>query len=115
MARAADHPIGGDRLLLTDGARGRTFRFRAVRDAAIDPRKAGDPRTVGAVLEVQDGAEGGTSGSIALDPARWKALGSRGYLWTDRAQATGVRRVLFRSGRRGGTFLASAGGNAWPY
>ena len=69
---AADHPVGGDRLLLTDppNAARRVVRFRAARDPAIDPHAAGDPRSVGATLEIAGAGSGdGATGTVSLDPA----------------------------------------------
>src|SRR5882724_5748070 len=52
VALATDHPIAGDSLALKDpmAASDRKVRFKATRDAAIDPSEAGDPRALGATL-----------------------------------------------------------------
>jgi len=122
-AQAADHPVGGDRLLLTDPANAarRVVRFRAARDPAIDPHVAGDPRSVGATVEITGTGPGdGATGTISLDPGRWIGLGhpagNAGYRWDDRAATTGVRRVIFRTGPKNrGTLVVAGGGAAWPY
>src|SRR5439155_19305254 len=97
-ALATDHPIEGDRLVLTDPSTParRTVRFRAARDPAIDPRAAADPRSMGAILEIAgSGAGDGATGTISLDPGRWTGLGhpagAAGYRWDDRAATNGVR------------------------
>jgi cysteine-rich repeat protein len=122
LAAAADHPIGGDALVLRDppAPHARVMRFRARRDPGIDPRLAGDPRALGASLEVAgSGPEDGSTGPIVLDPSRWSGLGrppgSKGWRYLDRERQDGVERVVFRSGRRGGTLAARGGGDAWPY
>src|SRR5437016_9875473 len=91
-ALAADHPIEGDRLVLTDPSNParRTVRFRAARDPAIDPRATADPRSMGAILEIAGSGSGdGATGTISLDPGRWTGLGrpagAAGYRWDDRA------------------------------
>src|SRR5207249_5217449 len=120
---AADHPVGGDRLLLTDPSSParRVVRFRAARDPAIDPRAAADPRSVGATLEIAgSGAGDGASGTISLDPGRWTGLGrpagAAGYRWDDRAATNGIRRVMFRKGvKNTGMLVVTGGGVAWPY
>ena len=121
-ARATDHPIAGDSLLLKDpmAVSDRKVRFKATHDAAIDPSQAGDPRALGATLEVVGTSPGdGATGPITLDPALWTGLGrpagSRGYRYFDRSRSTGVRKVAFRSGARGGALMVSGGGSAWPY
>src|SRR5437016_428937 len=122
-ALAADHPIEGDHLTLTDpsNAARRTVRFRAARDPAIDPHAGGDPRSVGATLEiVGNGAGDGSSGTIVLDTTGWTGLGrppgTAGYRWDDRTLATGIRRVIFRTAPKNrGTLVVTGGGSAWPY
>ena len=120
---AADHPVGGDRLLLTDppNAARRVVRFRAARDPAIDPHAAGDPRSVGATLEIAGAGPGdGATGTVSLDPAHWIGLGrpagNAGYRYDDRAATTGVRRVIFHTGPKNrGLLVVTGGGAAWPY
>src|SRR5438093_246757 len=122
-ALATDHPIEGDRLLLTDppSPARRAVRSRAARDPAIDPRAAADPRSVGATLEIAgSGAGDGASGTISLDPGRWTGLGrpagAAGYRWDDRAATNGIRRVMFRKGvKNTGMLVVTGGGVAWPY
>src|SRR5437867_1372359 len=122
-ALATDHPIEGDRLVLTDPSNlaRRVVRFRAARDPAIDPRAAADPRSVGATLEIAgSGAGDGASGTISLDPGRWTGLGrpagAAGYRWDDRAATNGIRRVMFRKGvKNTGMLVVTGGGVAWPY
>src|SRR5947208_12666839 len=122
-ALATDHPIVGDRLVLTDPSTParRTVRFRAARDPAIDPRAAADPRSMGAILEIAGSAAGdGATGTISLDPGRWTGLGhpagAAGYRWDDRAATNGVRRIMFRTGAKNrGILVVTGGGAAWPY
>src|SRR5205809_2045974 len=121
-ALATDHPIAGGSLVLRDpvDAPTRKVRFRATQDPAIDPSQAADPRALGATLEIAGKNPGdGTAGPIALDPMLWTGLGhppgSRGYRYFDRSRSNGVRKVVFRSRRRGGTLAVSGGGSAWSY
>jgi cysteine-rich repeat protein len=121
-ALATDHPIAGNSLVLKDpmSASDRKVRFKATHDAAIDPSQAGDPRALGATLEMAGTSPGdGATGPITLDPTLWTGLGrpagSRGYRYVDRSRSTGVRKVAFRSGPRGGGLTVSGGGSAWPY
>ena len=122
MALAADHPAAGDRLVLKDRATPakRKFRFAAVRDAAIDPRLGADLTVVGASLEVMGAAAGdGATGALDLDASRWVGLGrprgAKGYRYADRHAAAGIRRVLFKRGRKGGSLTIKGGGDAFPY
>ena len=121
-ALATDHPIAGDSLALKDpmSASDRKVRFKATHDAAIDPSQVGDPRALGATLEMAGTSPGdGATGPITLDPTLWTGLGrpagSRGYRYFDRSRSTGVRKVTFRSSTRGGGLTVSGGGSAWPY
>src|SRR2546428_9386862 len=122
VALAIDHPITGDSLVLKDpmATSDRKVRFKATHDAAIDPSQAGDPRALGATLEIAGTSAGdGATGPITLDPTLWTGLGrpagSRGYRYFDRSGSPGVRKVAFRSGARGGALMVSGGGSAWPY
>jgi hypothetical protein len=119
---AVDHPVAGDSLLLRDSANPskRKLKFRAAKDPAIDPAQAGDPRSVGATLEVRgESPEDGAAGPITLGTSRWTGLGnppgSGGYRWFDRDRTNGVRKVIFKSGPAGGLLKLSGGGAAWPY
>ncbi|MCC6764702.1 MAG: PQQ-dependent sugar dehydrogenase [Deltaproteobacteria bacterium] len=119
---AADHPIGGDYLLLKDPPgkpEKRSVNFKALKDLAIDPGQAGDPRTLGATIELSGAGGGGATGPIALAPGFWKGLGnppgSKGYKYFDKARATGVKQVLFKPGSKGGQLQVTGGGAAWPY
>ncbi|HWP65556.1 MAG TPA: PQQ-dependent sugar dehydrogenase [Candidatus Limnocylindria bacterium] len=121
-AAAEDHPVAGDRLSLKDpgSPAKRRVTFRAVRDAAIDPARLGDPTVLGATLEVAGtGVGDGDTGPLALDAGRWKGLGSppgaRGYRYLDRARTSGVERVVLKGGKRGGRLIVTGGGAAWPY
>ncbi len=122
VALAADHPIEGDRLVMRDPAKvtRRSVRFSAVRDVAIDPTAAADPRSAGATLEIAGENVGdGTSGPIALDAAFWSGLGrpagSKGYKWQNPAAPNGVKKIMFKTGKKGGTLLLSGNGAGWPY
>src|SRR5207237_6615532 len=57
--------------------------------------------------------------ALGLAPTLWTGLGhppgSRGYRYVDRSRSNGVRKVVFRSRRRGGTLAVSGGGSAWSY
>src|SRR5437867_3377698 len=117
-----DHPITGNARGLKDpmAESDRKVRFKATHDAAIDPSQAGDPRALGATLEIAGTSAGdGATGPITLDPTLWTGLGrpagSRGYRYFDRSRSTGVRKVGFRAGARGGALMVSGGGIAWPY
>jgi hypothetical protein len=120
---AADHPVEGDRLLLSDpptNSSRRAVRFNATRDFAIDPSVAADPRSVGATLEIMGAGPGdGSTGTIALDPSFWTGLGkpagSKGYKYLDFNVSTGVKKVLFKTGGRGGSLIVSGKGANWPY
>src|SRR2546422_1317960 len=105
VALAIDHPITGDSLVLKDPmtASKRKVRFKATRDAAIVPSEAGDPRALGATLEIAGTSAGdGATGPITLDPTLWTGLGrpagSPGHRYFGRSRSTGVRKVAFRAG-----------------
>jgi cysteine-rich repeat protein len=119
---AADHPLTGDVLRLSDPHRAsrRLVLFRAARDPALVSAPIDDPRTSGASLALSGSAPGdGTTGTIALAPAGWHGLGdppgSRGFVFTTRSGSAGIRRVLLRPGSAGGTLAVSGHGPAWPY
>ncbi len=119
---AADHPVQGDFLKLKDSTNAKQKRviFRAVRDAAIDPAAAPDPRSTGATFEVVGaGAADGASGAIALDPSLWTGLGkpagSKGYRYLDRTVAFGIRKVVFKPGNKGGKLIVVGKDANWPY
>jgi cysteine-rich repeat protein len=121
-ALAADHPIGGDRLILKDppDVSRRLMRFRATRDPAVDPSVAADPRTAGATIEVTGAGPGdGATGPITLPANLWTGLGrppgSNGYKFLDPNVTNGVKKALFKSGSQGGSLTLSGGKNAWPY
>ncbi len=119
---AGDHPITGHHLLLTDPpvAARRSARFLAVRDLEIDPTRGDDPRTVGATLELfGEGPGDGGTGPIALDSSFWTATGrppgSRGYRYFASTGAAGIRKILFKVGKRGGALQIDGRGAGWPY
>ncbi len=120
---AADHPIEGDRLSLTDpptNALRRRVTFNAARDLAIDPTSGADPRSVGATIELTgENPDDGATGPLALDPSFWVGVGrppgSRGYKYLDFNASTGIRKVVFKAGAKGGTLSVSGKGSAWPY
>ncbi len=122
-AIAADHPIEGDRLSLsappTNVAR-RRVTFRATGDLTIDPTTAADPRSIGATIEFTGENPGdGATGPIALDPSFWVGVGrppgSRGYKYVDFNVSTGIRKIVFTAGARGGSLTVSGKGSTWPY
>jgi hypothetical protein len=120
---AADRPIEGDRLRLTDppaSASRRQVVFRTTREPAIAPNLANDPRTLGAVLEIAGAGPGdGATGPLTLPPHLWTGLGnppgSTGFRYADRAARTGIRKVLFKRGSRGGALVVTGGGRHWPF
>ncbi len=122
-ALATDHPIGGDSLALKDpmsGAAGRKVKFKATHDTAIDPSMAGDPRSLGATLEIAgENAGDGSTGPIMLGTMLWTGLGkpagSKGYKYFDKARTNGVKKIAFRPGAKGGLLTVSGGGSGWPY
>jgi cysteine-rich repeat protein len=123
LALAADHPVAGDKLVLKDPASNvsrRTFKFKATRDTGIDPATGGDPRALGATLEVTGrGAGDGTSGVVVLDAPRWQGLGeppgAKGYKWLDASATLGVRKVFFKPGPTGGLLTVAGRGAGWSY
>ncbi len=120
---AADHPIEGDRLSLKDpptNTARRRVTFTATRDFAIDPTGAADPRNVGATIEFLGENPGdGATGPIVLDPSFWVGVGrppgSRGYKYLDFNVSTGIRKVVFKAGSKGGSVTVGGRGSAWPY
>lgn len=121
-ALPADRPVAGDNLQLddpndTDKRRG---RFVARQDPAIDPTLTADPRLTGATLRVSGNGDGdGDTGAIVLPAAGWRGLGkpagSKGYEFRDRAGIAGVRKVVLKSGEKGGSWALKASGPDWDY
>jgi cysteine-rich repeat protein len=117
LGLAADHPVGGKKLLLRDGSgpTARKVKFRAAPDPALDPSLV-DPPTTGATLDVFGAGPGdGASGTIVLPPQLWTGIGtpagSKGWRYLDPLVGTGVKKVVFKAGA-----LVIAGGRAgWPY
>ncbi|HEY2385613.1 MAG TPA: PQQ-dependent sugar dehydrogenase [Candidatus Binatia bacterium] len=119
---AADRPVAGDHLLLTDPANAarRRVQFVAARDLAIDPAKTADPRVGGATLEILGEGQGdGATGVLPLDASLWTGIGrppgKRGYRYADRRPGAAVRKVQLTVGPHGGTLAVTGGGGAWPY
>jgi len=121
-AVAADHPVEGTRLLLTDPARAaaRRMLFRSAPSARVAPSDAADPRRLGGTLQVAGtGAADGSSGTILLPADGWRGIGrppgTKGYRFVDRRGASGVRRATLRFRAGGGTLAVDGGGRGWPY
>jgi endonuclease/exonuclease/phosphatase family metal-dependent hydrolase len=116
LAARTDIPVAGRQLSLGVRLTDPPHRRAAVvlHDAAIAPPFA-DPST-GATLRIASGAAAGQCNvEIALDPAKWSAIGGNGerfgYLYRDAAPGTeGVRRAVIRPGQ----IAFSARGAAWP-
>jgi cysteine-rich repeat protein len=102
---AADHPLAGRLLQLKDPPAAARRRVRLV-VAGMDP--AGDPRVVGATLELSGI---GSSGTVALRAAHWSGLGPAAFRYLDPAAEGGVRKVVLR----GGTLTVAGGGRGWGY
>ncbi|MCW5890915.1 MAG: PQQ-dependent sugar dehydrogenase [bacterium] len=122
LASAAERPLAGDALTLKDPAnvKGRAVKFKAAKDAAIDPASGDDPTQVGATLEVEGANPGdGAAGPITLPAALWRGLGkpagAKGYKFTDRLRADGVKTLTLKPGASGGTIALSGGGSDWSY
>jgi cysteine-rich repeat protein len=121
--QAADRPVAADRLTLKDPSgnpNGRSVRFRAAKDPAVDPASGADPRDVGATLEVMGANPGdGDTGPISLAPSLWTGLGnpagSRGYRFKDPSRADGIKTVTIKPGDAGGSLTVQGGGAAWTY
>jgi cysteine-rich repeat protein len=107
--------VAGEKLKIKTGQGQKRQRVRVV--ATGDTIDLGhDPRTTTTWLLVRGyGARGGTSGRIALDPAKWRAVGRaspKGYRYVDRAGARGgVKKVLLKPGK----LAVVAGGDNWPW
>ncbi len=120
---AADHPIAGDKIVLKDPAGNpahRSVKFKATKDAGIDPSVGGDPRALGAMLVIGGrGAGDGSSGGFTLDASKWEGLGeppgAKGYKWLDPAFTNGIRKVFFKPGPKGGLLTVAGKGAAWAY
>ncbi len=122
-AVAVDHPIEGDRLSMKDPAGkpdGRSFKFKASRDLAIDPAGGADPTAVGATLEVMGANPGdGSTDAIPLPAALWRGLGkpagSKGYKFKDALRSDGIKTITLKSGKNGGTLSIAGGKSGWSY
>jgi cysteine-rich repeat protein len=122
VATAADRPVAGDALTLKDpvNVKGRAIKFKATKDPAIDPATGADPTEVGATLEVEGANPGdGHTGPISLPANLWRGLGNpagaKGYKFTDRLRADGVKTLTLKPGASGGTISLSGGGTDWVY
>lgn len=115
-AHVAIIPLGGKKLSIkADGSPDkRKFVFKSDKGLAFAPA---DPVAFGASLLVYGtGADAGHTGSIELDPTKWKALGNppgaKGYTYKDKAgTAGGVTKV----GLKPGVISIVAKGSAWPW
>jgi hypothetical protein len=120
---AEDRPVAGDRLTLKDPPAkpdSRSVKFKASRDFAVDPTTGGDPRVVGATLEIMGGNPGdGNSGPVPLPAGLWTGLGkpegSKGYRFKDALRTDGIKTVMIKASTRGGTLSIAGGKSAWAY
>ncbi len=116
-AHDADLPIAAGKLSLrtNHGLDKQRFKFTTGRQLAIG--LAHDPSQTSTWLLVRGyGDDGGTSGRIELDAARWEPLGRptapRGYRYMDPAGSRGgVRKIMLRPGR----LIIDARGSGWPW
>lgn len=77
-----------------------------------------NPSAVDTVLRIRGGGDGdGDSGPIALEAAKWKARGKRGFAYTDpKGTAGGIRKVLLTYRKTSGGSVKILGGSSkWAY
>ncbi|MFQ5665711.1 MAG: endonuclease/exonuclease/phosphatase family protein [Candidatus Binatia bacterium] len=115
-AGAGDVPVRGRRLSVraNDMAAGQRIARVVLRDPAI-AAPLPDPRLGSALIIAGGAGPGECHAEIALDPAKWHAIGGagaqRGYRYLNAAPGTqGVRRVVIRPG----AISVSARGPGWP-
>lgn len=117
LAHVQRLPVSGKKLVLKThrGADKQVFSFGVVKDPLVT--MVHDPRIEPTRLLVMgDGPNGGRTGLITLDPAKWEGVGtppgSKGYKYIDPTGSRGgVRKVLMRPG----AIMISAKGPNWPW
>jgi hypothetical protein len=122
VAAAADHPLQGEFLRLSEHIRPGVARVRIGAVGAlpaVESRSAADPRRTGAVLEVAgEQVLGADAPAVPLPAENWRALGqppgSRGFRYFDAFSRFGVRQAALRFGQLA-TLSVAGGGRAWPY
>ncbi len=123
VAQASDRPVSAGRLLLRDAThrRGAAVRIEAKREPTLVPGSlTGDPRQVGALLEIVGGGPGdGSTGYVPLPPEGWTALGPfgapTGFEYLDPAETLGIRRVRLETAPGGGSLRVSGNSAELPY
>jgi hypothetical protein len=103
--------IATSRLVLKLGAQPKARRLVfTAKDDAIRP--TADPsRVTSSIVLVSTDPAGETTGLIALDPRRWKAV-KRGYRYKDaRGSRGGIKKILFKPGK----LVIKGGGSAFTW
>jgi len=115
----AEHPLSSSKLALSDTKPNRRhviFKGRFTPQGQMD-----NPSFAGSTLRISGtSATDGDSGVIALDAAKWHALGrppgSGGYRYKDPSgSAGGVTFVMVKQGKRHGSFKVIGGKTNWTY
>ena len=120
FAHSDQIPIGGD-LLKIDNRKEpakHKFLFKAVKQINIEPLH--NPAVTGSKFLIRwTGADAGRSELVELDPSKWKGLGKpaglKGYKYTDRASARGIKTIIWKPGKSGGMLKILGGGENLEY
>jgi hypothetical protein len=109
---ATVHALAPGRVAINDGA---TRKFVLQGRWFDDQSQMLNPTAATATLRVVGtGAGDGDTGIIPLPSAGWRAVG-RGFEFSDRSAANGVRRIRIKPSKRGGSLKIVGRGPNWPY
>lgn len=113
-------PIGGDLLKIDNRKEPKKhkFLFKAVKQPDIEP--VHNPALNGSKFLIRwTGPDAGRSALVELDASKWKGLGNpagiKGFKYTDRASARGVKTIIWKPGRSGGMLKILGGGENLEY
>ena len=118
------HRLEGDKVKIASDVNNVTkakFSFKTKGQIAIHQQgiDAVDPTIMPSNLIVRGtGVGDANTGVIYLDPAGWKAIGTKGYRYTadfKQSSSDGVRKILVKTGKQGGSLKISAKGQHWGF
>ena len=116
-AKETQYPLGASHLQISGGtkAAGRKITFSGSWAGAADAMP--NPKFSGATLRVIGGPGEGDSGLIQLPPGNWTVMPkNKGYRYKDpRGLAGGVKLILIKLNKSGGTVKIVGGSAHWGY
>jgi hypothetical protein len=116
LAAGPEYPLAGSKIEVADGKnpKKRKVAFKGAWTGTLDGIP--DPNFAGATLRISGGPGEGSSGLIRLGP-NWRQLPKgKGWKYADkRGVAGGIRQVVLKSRKSGGTMSIVGGKERWAY